>query len=143
MSDTIIKSLLDCLIPGDHSGWPAAGQHGLTSRFRELLKSLFENGDQHLATLLAELPDNFSSLPAERQTALLKTIEASRTEAFEALVKACYASYYTDPEIRRILENKTGYEARPPQPQGYQMPPFDESLLEPVIARGPIWRKVP
>ena len=142
MSDETIKAMLDCLIPGDASGWPAAGQHGLAGRFQELLESLFEEAESYLATVLAGLPDDFPAQGADHQTALLTALESAQPEAFEAVLKACYAAYYTDPEIRRILEEKTGYEARPPQPEGYQLPPFDESLLEPVRARGPIWRKV-
>lgn len=142
MSDETVKAMLDCLIPGDASGWPAAGQHGLTERFMELLESLSEQADSHLATVLAGLPDDFLALSADRQTACLTTLESAQPEAFETVLKACYAAYYTDPHIRQILEEKTGYEARPPQPEGYVLPPFDESLLEPVRARGPIWRKV-
>lgn len=142
MSDETVKAMLDCLIPGDASGWPPAGQHGLTGRFQELLASLFEEADSYLATVLAGLPDDFTALSADRQTACLAALESDQPDAFEAVLKACYAAYYTDPQIRQILEEKTGYEARPPQPEGYELPPFDESLLEPVRARGPIWRKV-
>lgn len=142
MSDETVKAMLDCLIPGDASGWPAAGQHGLTGRFRDLLESLFEEAESYLATVLAGLPDDFPALSADRQTACLTDLERDQPAAFEAVLKACYAAYYTDPKIRQILEKKTGYEARPPQPEGYQLPPFDESLLEPVRTRGPIWRKV-
>ena len=143
MSKETIIAMLDCLIPGDATGWPAAGQHGLSNRFLELLDSLFEQADKYLEIMLAELPDNFSALSTEQQTACLSSIESTQPDAFEAVLRACYAAYYTDPRIRQILEKKTGYEARPPQPDGYHLPPFDESLLEPVRARGPIWRKVP
>ena len=46
MSKETIIAMLDCLIPGDTTGWPAAGQHGLSSRFLELLDNLFEQADQ-------------------------------------------------------------------------------------------------
>ena len=143
MPDETLVAVLDCLIPGDATGWPAAGQHGLAPRFHELLEVLSTDGPEQLKTVLSHLPEDFLTLSTDQQTTSLQTVEASAPDAFETVLKACYSAYYTDPGIRRILEDKTGYEARPPQPLGYQMDPFDESLLEPVRARGPIWRKVP
>ena len=36
-----------------------------------------------------------------------------------------------------------GVEPRPPFPKGYQVEQGDFSLLDPVRARGPIWRDIP
>jgi hypothetical protein len=36
-----------------------------------------------------------------------------------------------------------GMEARPPFPKGHELEQGDWSLLEPVRARGRIWRRVP
>ena len=143
MSSDVVIAVLDCLVPGDTDGWPAAGQHGLAPKMLELLEKLSVDGRQQLAIFLSQLPENFPALSTEEQIEILKTIELSNPDCFETILKACYSAYYTDPEIRRILELKTGYEARPPQPLGYNMLPFDERLLEPVRARGPVWRKVP
>ena len=50
------------------------------------------------------------------------------------LVVACY---YRDDRVMRSL----GLEARPPYPQGFEVEPGDyASLLEPVRARGRVWR---
>ena len=106
MSKKTIIALLDCLIPGDATGWPAAGRHGLSSRFLELLYSLFDQADKFLQVLFAELPDNFSTLSTEQKTACLSSFERTQPDAFEAVLKACYAAYYTDPHIRQILEKK-------------------------------------
>jgi hypothetical protein len=45
--------------------------------------------------------------------------------------------YYKHP---RILAHY-GFEARPPHPKGYDVAPIDLSLLDPVRARGPIYRR--
>ncbi len=74
---------------------------------------------------------------------MLREIEITRPGAFEQVVKAAYSAYYTDPAVRDVIARLTGYENRPPQPLGYQLPEFDESLLERVRSRGPIWRPVP
>ncbi len=134
--------LLDTLLPGDGSDWPAAGQHGLANRTRELT-ALFPGGSEALETILAALPNGFADKPQELRESQLKAIEDTEPEAFEKTVSAAYNAYYTDPTIRDIIEWLTGYENRPPQPEGYDLPPFDESLLDQVKARGPIWRKVP
>ena len=46
------------------------------------------------------------------------------------------ACYYSHPSVAAAI----GKEARPPFPQGYDLPEGDWSILEPVRARGPIWR---
>lgn len=143
MSDDLNSSILDCLIPGDDSGWPAAGQHGLTLRFLQLLEMLSNEGLQQLATVTENLPKNFYTLSRDSQTVYLSTVEKEQPAAFQAVLKAAYSAYYTDQTVRQILETKTGYEARPPQPHGYELQSFDEELLEPVRAKGPIWREVP
>jgi hypothetical protein len=48
-----------------------------------------------------------------------------------------FGCYYKHP---RVLA-RYGLEARPPHPKGWEVPPTDLSLLEPVRRRGPIWRK--
>ena len=45
-------------------------------------------------------------------------------------------SYYRDP---RVLES-LGTPPRPPFPEGYEIQQGDWSLLDPVRARGPIYR---
>ena len=48
----------------------------------------------------------------------------------------------SDPRVRDVVEQVTGYEARPPQPLGYDLPPVDEALLSEVKKRKPFWRRV-
>ena len=104
MSSDVVIAVLDCLVPGDTDGWPAAGQHGLAPKMLELLETLSVDGHQQLAIFLSQLPENFPALSTEEQIEILKTIELSNPDSFETILKACYSAYYTDPEIRRILE---------------------------------------
>ena len=90
MSDDLNSSILDCLIPGDDSGWPAAGQHGLTLRFLQLLEMLSNEGLQQLATVTENLPKNFYTLSRVSQTAYLSTVEKEQPAAFQAVLKAAY-----------------------------------------------------
>jgi hypothetical protein len=54
-----------------------------------------------------------------------------------ALEAAILKAYYRDPRVMRSL----GMEARPPYPLGFDVEQGDFGLLDPVRARGPIWRK--
>lgn len=137
-----LACLLDTLLPGDGADWPAAGALDLARRAWDLAGEA-PGGHRALETVLARLPDGFTALPAHAREAALAMIEAADPDAFAQVVAAAYSAYYTDPAIRAVIERLTGYENRPPQPDGYRLDPFDESLLDAVKARGPIWRVVP
>ena len=51
----------------------------------------------------------------------------------EAVTARCY---YRDDRVMASI----GIEVRPPFPEGYAVEEGDLSLLDPVRARGPIWR---
>ena len=113
----LMDAVLGTLLPGE-GAWPSAGDLGLAA---EVGAELGEDG----VALLAALP----------------AIEAARPAAFERLVAAAYTAYYVDARVRRVVEQETGYEDRPPQPLGYELEPFDEALLERQRARQPFWRR--
>lgn len=89
-----------------------------------------------LAWLLAQLPADFAAGDEDA----LRHAEGIDPDRFGRIVNAAYLAYYTDPAVRRVLEQETGYEARPPQPLGYELPLFEEALLERQRARAPFWR---
>ncbi|MFO0990879.1 MAG: hypothetical protein U1E67_02965 [Hyphomicrobiales bacterium] len=67
----------------------------------------------------------------------LETVQRDRPDQFASLVTVTQAHYYTHPQVLAALN----WPARPPQPAGHALPPFDEGLLAPVRARGAIWRE--
>ena len=79
--------------------------------------------------------DALGALEAAAMGAALQRNEPAAAVYLQALVSQCY---YRDP---RVLE-AIGVEPRPPFPKGYQVEQGDFSLLDPVRARGPIWREV-
>jgi hypothetical protein len=126
-----LAALLDTLLPGDKD-WPAAGSlDGLPAQVA---------ADVALERLLAALPADFAVLDADGREAALQRLEVAEPAAFERLVAATYLAYYTHDAVRAVLERLTGYEARPPQPLGYELPPFDENLLATQKRRAPFWR---
>jgi len=142
MTYPLLPALLDTLLPGDGADWPAAGAHGVAARMDDLAAGA-PGGSEALAAVLEALPADFESRPPEDRETLLRRIDADDPDRFARVVTAAYNAYYTDPAVRDVIERLTGYENRPPQPLGYDLPPFDESLLDAVKARGPIWRAVP
>jgi hypothetical protein len=74
----------------------------------------------------------FGALQEDGQVAVLESVEQSAPAFFTALVEHTYRGYYT---LRTV-------HARPPQPIGYELPPFDPSLLDTQRQRAPFWRRV-
>lgn len=70
--------------------------------------------------------------------AVLNRLQQEHPALAGALVSAVAPSYYEDD---RVLTS-VGYPARPPFPEGHEVEPGDWSLLDPVRARGPFYRKV-
>jgi hypothetical protein len=88
----------------------------------------------HLARLagrsLAELDD-------AGRDAVAKEFRASGGAAAATLVRVVLQCYYRDDRVLRSLN----LELRPPFPLGYPLEQGDWSLLEPVKARPPMWRR--
>jgi len=80
----------------------------------------------------------FEELSANEQEAVLKRVEGEHRAFFEALVSRVYESYYSHPDVIRLL----GLEARPPQPLGHTLPPFDPSITRSISRRAPLYRQI-
>ncbi len=134
MSDALLDTILNTLLPGDID-WPSAGSLGLAAAVRGDCDSAA------LATIVGATPAGFADGDADARETTLRAIETAHPDAFERLVAAAYLAYYTDPRVRHVIERQTGYAARPPQPLGYELEPFDEALLATQKQRAPFWRK--
>jgi hypothetical protein len=130
MTEDPLAAILDTLLPGSPEGWPSAG--ALAGKLRE---------EPDAAAIIAALPPDFAMRDVDAREAALRTIETAHPAEFDRLVNATYLAYYTDPGVRQVIERLTGYEARPPQPLGYELEPFDERLLDNQKKRAPFWRK--
>ncbi|MBT5267200.1 MAG: hypothetical protein HOL85_20370 [Rhodospirillaceae bacterium] len=139
--DPLLASFLGHLLPGDHNGWPTASTLHLARRFREHVTRT-PDGTSALALILDHLGDGFMKRAPDDANALLLKFEEEAPDEFERLVVAAYSVYYTDPGVLAAVERLTGYEARPPQPLGHELEPFDEALLANVRRREPFWRRI-
>jgi hypothetical protein len=78
----------------------------------------------------------FLGLDDAARAEVLAKVEAG-ADAFPPVLLQTYAGYYQQPSVLAAL----GLESRPPHPGGYEMPPNDLSLLEPVLKRGKLYRE--
>jgi len=69
--------------------------------------------------------------------AVAKEFRAAGGQAAATLIRVVLQCYYRDDRVLRSL----GLEPRPPFPKGHRLEQGDWSLLEPVKARPPMWRR--
>lgn len=136
----VLAAVLDRLLPA-REGLTAAGQLGLADDVVADAAS-WPPGADALRDVLAALPADFRDRDEAEQVAALEDIEESHEGAFAGVVNLAYNAYYTDNRVRALLEERTGYAARAPQPEGYDLPAFDDAVLEQARQREPFWRKV-
>ena len=75
--------------------------------------------------------------PARREAVALE-LRAKGGAAVATLTRAILQCYYRDDRVVRSL----GLEPRPPYPKGHELEDGDWSLLDPVRARPPMWRRI-
>ncbi|MEM7024146.1 MAG: hypothetical protein AAF637_16380 [Pseudomonadota bacterium] len=90
-----------------------------------------------LQTVLRALPAAFEDLDDDRKDAAIRAIEEGSPRDFGQWLDVVYTVYYMQPAVHRRL----GWHGRPPQPDGNQMPPWDENVLANVRRRKPFWRR--
>lgn len=123
---------------------PASAEYGVPGAndetiFADILGSLdrdFSAVREALARLERIAGKAFHLASAERQTSALNEFRNAHAGLTGILVAVTTRCYYRDDRVMRSL----GMEPRPPYPKGFEVPQGDWSLLEPVRARGKIYR---
>ena len=134
----LLTAVLNRIVPA-HADMPAAGDLGVadfvaniaaaaTHRRRILLDGLAQ-----IEIAAQERGASFDALPPATQTATMQAVADANPAFFQELVTQTYRGYYTNATVFDQLKY------RPPNRADYHPQPFDESLLEPVRQRGPIW----
>ncbi len=135
MSAGTLQSLLDILIPGD-ADFPAPGTIDLATAML---------GHERFAAFaeaaLGRLPPDFGSLANADAVAAVAALEAADPEGFGALLIGLYSLYYVHPAVLAAVERVSGYAARPPQPEGYRLAPFDPAVVAIPASRGRLYRE--
>ena len=79
-----------------------------------------------------------ASLDPARREAVAAELRAEGGAAVATLARVVLQCYYRDDRVVRSL----GLEPRAPYPKGHELEDGDWSLLDPVRARPPMWRRV-
>lgn len=135
-----LRAAMDAIVPAA-DGMPAAGEAGVLA-YLELVATRDADVRRQLRRAASALekrahPSPFASLPGERRARVLAELEAKEPTVFEALRDFVYEGYYTRPEVWKRL----GFEFYGPDRPGPGVPPFDETSVERVRARPPLYRK--
>ena len=138
----LLTSILNRIVPA--SGvFPGAGDLGIADYIDVVvarsaaLKWLFAQGLSRIeVSSQAQYAQDFAALSDGQKDAVLHHVESQNSEFFAALVLHTYSGYYSNPAVIRLL----GLDVRPPQPIGFDLEPFDPSLLETVRKRGSLYR---
>ncbi len=134
--DELVPPRADVDLPGagalglaDAVARAAAANPALASVLADTLVRLGGLAQPHGGGSFAELD------PASRRVALA-ALDAQVPGSLPALCFLTYAAYYRDVRVLEAL----GHPPRAPYPLGYEVPPTDFSLLDPVRRRAPFYR---
>ena len=125
----LIRTVVELMVPEDAQfGVPSAADERILSQI--LLAA--ERDVEQIKTAIGYAQNILAA--RDNTEDAISLLEGRRELA--PLVAIVMQSYYSDPRVMQAL----GKEARAPFPKGYQLPEDDWSMLEPVQARGKIWR---
>jgi len=134
-----LRALAGIMIPASTVyGVPGADDDRI---FADILKSL-ERDTPDARTALAQLATlsggAFADLAPDRRAAVAATFKGKGGSPLFALNRVVLLCYYRDDRVMRAL----GQEPRSPFPKGHVVEQGDWSLLDPVKARPPMWRRI-
>ncbi len=140
-----MRAAMDRFIP-PVDDLPGAGSMGLLDEIERMSveheryrKSLVRFLDALTLDMSVEVAGGFLALDDEQRDEAIRDIEGSISNDFANVLEVVYLAYYSRPEVHKRIGWRTG----PLQPLGFELPPFDESILENVRKREPFWREAP
>ena len=134
---TVLRAVMDRLVPAIDD-LPGAGTMGLGTEVEAMTG---QHSSFHLALvgLLDSLAaKGFATLPGPAQDDAIGAFEKAQPVMFDALLEVVYLAYYGDERVHRRIGWPTGAL----QPRGFDLPPFDEAILDKTRQRQPFWRPV-
>jgi hypothetical protein len=134
-----LRALAGAIIPPSATyGVPGADDDNI---FNDILGNLERDRDD-ICRALADLATlgggAFADLGVDRRAEVAETFRKTGGAPLAALVRVVLLCYYRDDRVMRSL----GQEPRPPFPKGHVVEQGDWSLLDPVRARPPMYRRV-
>ena len=140
-----LRAAMDAIIPAA-AGMPSASAAGGVSYLEQLaqsdsaIKSKLERSLKALDEVsLRYFEKEFLRLHQDKRNDALRRLEDLKpSEMFGDLRDYVYESYYTQPQIWKLIE----YEFYPTNHKGPHMSPFDEAVLSKVKKMGRLYREV-
>ncbi|NQW19346.1 MAG: hypothetical protein HQ477_01290 [Chloroflexi bacterium] len=139
IDEQLLEAILNRLLPAIGEV-PAAGQMKLVPEIIRLSgrQARFQNQFSNALRVFKSTNLEFRSTTVDEQDDAIKAFEAEHPELFGSLLTISYIVYYKDSRVHKRI----GWSGRTPQPDGNEMEPWDESVLENVRKREPFWRQV-
>jgi hypothetical protein len=139
IDESILKAMLDRLIPAVDD-LPSAGQMELVDEIVRLSgqQSRFQGIFESAMKTFANTTPDFTSKSGSEQDDSIRKFESEQPESFDSILTISYIVYYKDDRVHKRL----GWSGNTPQPNGNEMEPWDESVLDNMRTRKPFWRKV-
>jgi hypothetical protein len=128
----VYRGLVNVLLPASGS-MPAAGQVAVAGEMLDRILGWRPD-------LAPELLRGIAKVREMEPEAALQLLENDDLEAFTAIRLAALGAYYLDPSVMEAI-GYSGQQSRP-VPSDETPDYLEAGLLEPVAARGAIWRKV-
>jgi len=140
----VLSLVLDELIPPSEDGrLPGAGGLGVASDVETAVKATpalgpVINGGISAVDDLSRTRNagGFAALSRAERVDVLREVEAADPAFVPTLMMLAYVGYYGNERVVAVL--KPGNQA--PHPSGYDVEPDDLTLLDPVRARGKLYR---
>jgi len=129
MTEAFRRAVVDTLFPAD-AGLPSGTEAGVT---------LAPTDHDPVLTAIADRSGGEASFVAADEptrVATLQTVEQEDGAAFERMIVDLLADYCEAESVLRAF----GWRAGPPQPRGFELSPFDETILAQAKQRGRLWR---
>ena len=128
-----LRAFASVLIPEAH-GMPSAGDVGVADGQLDRVLAVRDDLTAPLLRAIAQLD------PVDHE-GTLERLQRDDAEAHDALLLVIVGGYYIDPDVRRRL----GYDGQVPTEVRPEIIPnyVEEGLIEPLLARGPVYREVP
>ena len=138
---TLIK-IMDLIIPAvdDLAG---AGSMGLIIELEKLCKKyevIYFSIKRIINAIeldpISRANGSFLFMDKENQIEIIETIELNLSEDFSIFLNGIYSIYYMDKNVKKRIDWK--YNSI--QPQGFEIKPWDESMLNEIKKRKPFWK---
>lgn len=133
-----LRLLLGMMIPASaRHGVPGADDEAILGDVLRTLSRQPAPAIEALTRLHEAAGGPLSELDSVRRSEAVQAFRTEHRARAMLLVSVAVQCYYRDDRVMRSL----GMEPRPPYPQGFELEQGDWSLLDPVRARAPMWRR--